>query len=378
MPARRRRPWGAVRQLPSGKWQAKFTGPGEGRLLPAPDTFPTKKAANEWLDTKHADLIRGLALDDRAGDKPLRAWWDGFERSMVTLKPKTQTSYEAAWRLRIEPTFGRMPVRRIRPSQVEEWVTELGKAGVSASKIIEAHGVLKRILDRPLRDRVIATNPSLLRKKALPRRPITDRPVLSPIDIERLAMAMPRDDDRTLVRLLGYGGLRIGEALALRRRDLDASRSTLAIERSLEEVKGRLVVGETKTGVRRVITLPRTLSSELERICRKLPDDPNALMFGNRWGRFRRYRNFMRDSWMPAVGRLEMVVRPHDLRATCASLLIDAGASVKDVQNHLGHADPVTTMALYARIRPGRSEDLASRMDGLIAEVSSSSILIQS
>ena len=202
-------------------------------------------------------------------------------------------------------------------------------------------------------------------------RPTTDRPVLSPIDIEHLAMAMQRDDDRTLVRLLGYGGLRIGEALALRRRDLDPTRSTLAIRRSLEEVKGKLIVGETKTGVGRVITLPRSLSAEIAKRCEQLPDDPDALIFGNRMGRFRRYRNFMRDSWMPAVGRLNIDVRPHDLRATCASLLIDAGASVKDVQNHLGHADPVTTMAIYARIRPGRSEDLASRMDGLIAEVQS-------
>ena len=103
--------------------------------------------------------------------------------------------------------------------------------------------------------------------------------------------------------------------------------------------------------------------------CELLPADADALIFGNRKGGYRRYRNFMRDSWIPAVEILNIDVRPHDLRATCASLLIDAGASVKDVQNHLGHADPVTTMAIYARIRPGKSEDLASRMDALIAEV---------
>ena len=72
---------------------------------------------------------------------------------------------------------------------------------------------------------------------------------------------------------------------------------------------------------------------------------------------------------MPAVEILNIDVRPDDLRATSASLLIDAGASVKNVQNHLGHADPATTMAIYARIRPGKSGDLASRMDALIAEV---------
>jgi 8-hydroxy-5-deazaflavin:NADPH oxidoreductase len=51
MAARRRRSWGAIRQLPSGGWQAKFTNPDSVALTPAPDTFPTKRAANEWLAT---------------------------------------------------------------------------------------------------------------------------------------------------------------------------------------------------------------------------------------------------------------------------------------------------------------------------------------
>lgn len=71
---------------------------------------------------------------------------------------------------------------------------------------------------------------------------------------------------------------------ALRRRDRDPTRSTLAIRRSLEEVKGKLIVGETKTGVGRVITLTRSLSSEFAKRCAQLPDDPNALILGNRMG----------------------------------------------------------------------------------------------
>ena len=51
-------------------------------------------------------------------------------------------------------------------------------------------------------------------------------------------------------------------------------------------------------------------------------------------------------------GREPVSVTPHDLRATCASLLVDAGASVKDVQAHLGHKDITTTLNLYARIGP--------------------------
>lgn len=230
--------------------------------------------------------------------------------------------------------------------------------------MIESYGVLKRLLDRPLRDRVSSVNPALLLNKALPRGPKTDRPVLSPNDIDRLTRAMRRDDDKALVRLLAYGGPRIGEALALRRRDFDPIRRTLAIRRSVEEVKGHLPVGETKPGDDRTIPLPRPIAADLEARCEAIPPGPDSLIFGNRKGGHRRYRVFIRDSWEHAVIAAGIVpTTPHDLRGTCASILIDAGASVKDVQHVLGHKDELTTLSLYARVRPGESKE-PSQEDG--------------
>jgi integrase len=152
----------------------------------------------------------------------------------------------------------------------------------------------------------------------------------------------------------------------------------LTVRESVGEIGGRLEVGPTKTYAVRTITLPDSLAEELRLHLLSCPIQPTALLFGNRSGRHRRYRVFRRDSWDPAVravdamrsqsGRDPLPVTPHDLRATCASLLIDAGASVKEVQAHLGHKDITTTLNLYARVRPGRSVDLAARMDQLIAE----------
>jgi integrase len=95
-----------------------------------------------------------------------------------------------------------------------------------------------------------------------------------------------------------------------------------------------------------------------------------GLVFPNRKGGYLRYGNWRRDVWDPAAKAAGLEVLPHDLRGTCASLLIDAGASVKDVQLHLGHRDTQTTLNIYARVRPGRSVDLANRLDALIAEAS--------
>jgi integrase len=132
-----------------------------------------------------------------------------------------------------------------------------------------------------------------------------------------------------------------------------------------------LVVSPTKTYAVRTVTLADSLCAALRQRLEELPADPKTVVFGNGRGAHRRYRIWRRDSWDPAARATGIRATPHDLRATCAPLLIDAGASVKDVQHQLGHADVTTTLKLYARVRPGRSDDLAERLDRLIQEGSS-------
>src|SRR5215208_53382 len=209
--ARSRRQWGSVRSLASGRYQARYFDPDTRRMVPAPQTFATEGAADKWLAVKRTELDAGTAVDDKAGNRPLREWWRGYWRSTQSRKPHTRAGYETAWRLRIEPRFGSMPVRRIKPSHVDDWIADMGQDGVSPTKVIEAVGVLKRLLDRPVRDKAIPSNPCVLRSVSMPRRPQVERPVLSPAEVERLASEMTHVRDAVLVRLLGYGGLRIGE-----------------------------------------------------------------------------------------------------------------------------------------------------------------------
>jgi integrase len=365
--ARSRRPWGSVRSLESGRYQARYLDPDTLRMTPAPQTFATKRGADRWLAAKRTDLDTGTSVDDKAGNRPLREWWPGYWRSTQSRKPQTRAGYETAWRLRIEPRFGSMPVRRIKPSHVDDWVADMIEQGLSVSKITESLGVLKRVLDRVARDWVIATNPCSLRAASLPKRSQMERPVLSPAEVEKLAQAMSKESDRVLVRLLAFGGLRINECFALQWSDVDLERKMLTVRRSVGDVNGRLIVGPTKTYATRTITLPEALAAQLHALRNSQPRV--ALVFPSRRGGYRRYGNWRRDAWNPACETSGVGARPHDLRATCASLLIDAGASPKDVQAHLGHESVETTMRWYARVRPGRSEDLAARLNTLIAEV---------
>jgi Phage integrase, N-terminal SAM-like domain len=117
--ARGKRSWGSIRRFPSGRYQARYLDPDTHRFAPAPQTFASKGAADRWLNRKRAELDAGTAIDEKAGLKPLSDWWPGYWRSVQSRKPTTRVNYSTAWRLRIEPRFGSMPVRRIKPSHIE-------------------------------------------------------------------------------------------------------------------------------------------------------------------------------------------------------------------------------------------------------------------
>jgi integrase len=358
-----RRQWSAIRELPSGRFQARYPDPDGGKMKAAPHTFINRKAADKWLSKKRTDIDAGSDVDDKLALKPLSEWWPGYRKSFAHRKARTKGGYERAWRMRVEPEFGSVPVRRINSNMVDDWVAEMLAAGVSVSKVTEAIGVLRRVLARAVRGRAITVNPVLDRSIKLPPQAELDRPVLSPQSVEKLAAGMRKPRDQVLVRLLAYGGLRIGEAFALRWTDIDRAANRVNIILSVEDTSGTVIVGPTKTYAKRSADLPAPLIEQIFALPRT-----SELVFPNRLGRHLRYHNWRRDCWDKAVNASGVVALPHDLRGTCASLLIDAGASVKDVQKHLGHKDELTTLRLYARVRPGRSKDLVKRLEMLLAE----------
>ncbi len=92
----RRREFGTVRKLPSGRYQARYTGP-DGLKRPAPDTFATKKEATEWLIEKQAEILRSEWLDPDAGSMTLTEYADRWVKDR-DLKPRTRDEYERVLR----------------------------------------------------------------------------------------------------------------------------------------------------------------------------------------------------------------------------------------------------------------------------------------
>jgi integrase-like protein len=142
----RRRRFGAVRQLTSGRWQARYRDPATGLLRPAPYTFTTKTDADLWLTTTEAEIIKGTFLDPSAGKITVAEWgkrW--FDSASPHLKRRTVTLYAGLIRLWINPRDGGYELSAVRPIHIKEWLAGLQKAGLSASRTRTAYRVLSQI-----------------------------------------------------------------------------------------------------------------------------------------------------------------------------------------------------------------------------------------
>ncbi|MEU8058787.1 tyrosine-type recombinase/integrase [Microbispora bryophytorum] len=173
----------------------------------------------------------------------------------------------------------------------------------------------------------------------LPRMPETEPHILTSAEVERLISAM-REPHGLIVQLLAYGGLRIGEAFALRRQHVELEQGRLIVAESLAEIAGKHVFDTPKSHQRREITLPGFVISALRSHFGRLPEDPDALLFTGRTGKALHYNAWRRWHFDPAVEAAGLKdVTPHDLRATHATWVADRHG-VMAAARRLGHSNP--------------------------------------
>jgi integrase len=251
-----------------------------------------------------------------------------------------------------------VPLVGITNAEVVAWVASMRSAGLSASRVRQAYHLFSAMLEAAVRDRRLASNPAAA--VDLPRLPRKERRYLDHAEVAALADAC--GPYQPLVLVLGYCGLRWGEAAALRVRRVDTMRGRLEIIESMTEVDGRAVCGPPKTHQTRSVPVPAFLRDLLTEHVADLGAD--ALVFSAPLGGVLRVGNFRRryfDRAAREVGLDGFV--PHELRHTAASLAIAAGASVKGVQSMLGHASATLTLDRYGHLFGDELDAVADRID---------------
>ena len=202
--------------------------------------FVTKRDAEAFAASVEVSKMRGEYVAPSVGKTTIDELGPGWlDRQRGHVKPSSARSYESAWRIHVAPKWGATRLADIRYSDVAAWVADLG-AKRGRATVVMAYPVLARILDDAVRDRMLAANPARGVKlpKPSPRRDV----YLTADQLQRLADESGRY--RSLVLLLGVGGLRWGEAAALRVCDVDFLRRRVELHRNAvqvgQRVRGRL------------------------------------------------------------------------------------------------------------------------------------------
>jgi integrase len=351
-----------VKRLANGRWQGRYRD-AERRERAA--NFRTRAEAQRWLDAQTADLVRGDWRDPRSGRITVRELAQTWYETTAALKPSTRLAYRSLLDAWVLPRWGGKEVRRIEHGTIAAWAAEVSASG-SASTTRKVVGVLRSVLELAVRDRRIPTNPA--HGITLPRLPIAEQRFLGASDLDNLADAMPSERDRVLCLLLGWTGVRFGEAAALRVESVDTLRRRVRIIEAVAEVRGSIIFGTPKTHASRSVVLPGFLASILGEYLATVRRW--GLVFPDAVGGPLRVTNWNQRTFTPTAKLVDLTppkLRVHDLRHTAASLMIASGAGVKIVQQQLGHRSATLTLDRYAHLFPDELDARSTALDGLKA-----------
>lgn len=305
------------------------------------------------------------------------------------LRPATLAAYQYCVVNYIVPVLGRKRLSRLTTGDVRSLISYArqmkarGRKGqplderrpVSLRTVQFVHAVLRAMLAQAVRDELISRNVAVL---VQPPRPARDE--VRPWDVDSVAIFLEAARSDRLFALYAVAvalGLRRGELLGLRWQDVDLDVRTLRVEQTVQRIAGRgLVVGPPKSRrSRRTIPLPDSCVAALRRHRARRGSErltagdswtDSGLVFATSTGRVieprnlnRAFESLCRRSGVPAI-------RFHDLRHTCASLLLTQGVQARVVMEILGHSQISITLDTYSHVMPAAERDAADRMDAAL------------
>lgn len=359
--ASKKRQFGRVRKLPSGRYQARYLGP-DSIDRPAPRTFRTKKDADDWLADRQSEVRSGDWRDPDAGavdfsEYALR-WVE--ERGLAAT---TDELYRRLLRLHILPTFEGVNLDEITSPTVRTWRTERLRTTEAPTTVAKSYRLLKAIMETAVDDELIRRNPC--RIKGAGKESAEERPTATVSQVDYLADAMgPRW--RLMVYIAAYGPARPEEQAAMRRPDVDLDNVGVWIRTAEPELTtGRRAPGDTKSEAgRRFLVLPPFMAVDLRRHLDWYAEKgPNGRLFVGERGKPFRRSTFGRK-WRKARAGVGLPdnFRFYDLRHTGHTLSTRSGATLKDTMVRAGQSSEKAAMK-YQHSDSERQKEVAGGID---------------
>ncbi|MEJ6019164.1 tyrosine-type recombinase/integrase [Corynebacterium sp. H113] len=321
--------------------------------------FRTKDEAQAWAAKNTLAINSGTWVHEARGKITIGELGQRWLSMQTHLKPSTYRTTESAWRVHVKPYWGEWQISKIKPSDVQHWVSS-SQSG--ASTVRKAHDCLRQILAMAVLDGDLPTNPASGLK--LPKKPKSAKTYLTIEQLQQLADEATKHKE--LIWLLGTVGLRWGEASALRVRDVNVLRRRINIEHNAVTVGKEIIIGTPKTHEKRTVAVPKYVMAMIAPLLEN--KNPESLLWERAVGGPLPNPSFP-DWYYGAVSRcMEKYegfpyVTPHGLRHVAAGLMVSSGASVKVVQRQLGHASAAMTLDVYADLFDGDLDEVADSMD---------------
>ena len=365
---------GSIRKLPSGKYQVRFTDPNGDRRT-ARTTFATKAAAEFELTRIRGAIESGTWHVDespKAGDldprtitlRELGRHWRAQQVSSKgnPLSPTTLREYQRLIESTLV-TFADQPIRSITRQHVENWrAPELKRA---PNQTVKAYKHLKTLMTWAQKRSWIAVNPCDIERGSAYTPSEPTAPTKQQVEI---MLDSASDQFKVVIALAAYGGLRKGEILELRRKDLVAIEDQgerwvqVSISRGVVWDGNKAVVRKPKSdaGVRTLL-LPLSVSELVLAHLRTIPIDPESLLFARRtqsndhWGKYD-----LNPLWRKVRAQAGFQGRFHSLRTFAATEFAKLNPTSQELMDRFGHRDIKTAMR-YQR-STGRDAELLRRL----------------
>jgi integrase len=336
------------------------------------------KEVEKKLNEARGDAAKGLVYDvgDMTVGEYLERWLSNSVRD--TVRQRTYERYESILRVHLVPAIGRVKLKSLTPAHVRGLYRGKLDSGLAPGSVLHIHRALSKALKQATDDGLIPRNVAGLVKPPRPR-----REEIRPLNREQVrafleAAGEAGDRLEALYVVAVTAGLRRGELQGLKWEDVDLSEVTgmLQVRRTLSEPKGGYIFEAPKSGKGRSVRLTRKATAALrEHRKRQLeakmehagPWEDHGLVFPSVVGTpisggnlNRTFKAALRHAGLPTKFRF------HDLRHTCATLLLRQGVNPKYVQELLGHADISLTLNVYSHVLPDMGDAAAGAMDAVL------------
>lgn len=352
------------------RWVGSFFHNGERKYVYGSVGGKKSEALKKLKEAKaKADAGQLVASNKQKVAEYLEHWLSAKEMPRKINTNRTQSSHV---RCNIIPSIGHIHLQKLTRQHVQQMIKDLVEDGLEPSTIHSVYTIFNTAMNDAVEWQFLAVNPC--KHIALPRVEDRDYLVLTQEQVQTFLQSLKGSPIEAMVTLALATGMRRGECLALKWSDIDLAKGRLRVQRNLVFVRGegyREISPKTKSS-KRTITLTQTACEVLKEHKRKQSEDQLHapawqdldLVFPRENGSHMAYTTLtMRFKRALKTAGLPPEFRFHDLRHTCATLLLSMGAAPKVVQELLGHSSIRTTLDLYGHVIPGMAESVMEKYD---------------